>query len=153
MSTKVNKRPPIRLPMDSRIYTKPISAAESLVKPLITLHPVGKMNPIAKLKGVIIHNAENSSDNIGMYCPAGTLRIILNTLIETISSGRIAHISTNMTIKADRWFLNRPAILPPVAAPDATPKSQVPSIIPMHNSLPKKTTRNSRIISTWAIVA
>jgi hypothetical protein len=67
MSTKVNSKPPIRLPIDSRIYTKPISAAESCVNPLITLHPMGKINPIVKLKGVIIHNEESSNDNIGMY--------------------------------------------------------------------------------------
>jgi len=67
MSTNVNNRPPIRLPMDSRIYTNPISAAESCVNPLITLHPMGKINPIVKLKGVIIHNEESSNDNIGMY--------------------------------------------------------------------------------------
>jgi hypothetical protein len=148
MSTKVNSKPPIRLPMDSRIYTNPISAAESRVNPRITLHPMGKINPIVKLKGVIIHNEENSNDNIGMYWPAGTLRIILKTLIKTNSRGSIAHISTSTIIKADRWFLTLPTSLPPIAAPDATPNSQVPRIIPMHSSLPKKTTRNSRIIST-----
>ncbi len=67
MSTKVNNKPPIRLPMDSRIYTKPISAAESHVNPLITLHPMGKINPIVKLNGVIMPIDENSNDNIGMY--------------------------------------------------------------------------------------
>ncbi len=67
MSTKVNNKPPIRLPMDSRIYTEPISAAESRVNPLITLHPMGKISPIVKLNGVIIHIDENSNDRIGIY--------------------------------------------------------------------------------------
>ncbi len=64
---KVNNRPPIRLPMASRIYTKPISAAESRVNPLITLQPMGNIKPIVKLNGVIIPIDENSNDNIGMY--------------------------------------------------------------------------------------
>ncbi|GAX62825.1 hypothetical protein SCALIN_C44_0006 [Candidatus Scalindua japonica] len=66
-STKVNRRPPMRLPMASRIYTKPMSEAESRVNPLITLQPKGKINPIVKLNGVMIHIDEISNDNRGMY--------------------------------------------------------------------------------------
>jgi hypothetical protein len=114
---------------------------------------MGKIKPIVKLNGIIINIDEISNDNNGMYCPVGTFRISLNTLMKINSKGRMKHISTCTIIKAERWLLNLLTTLPPVAAPNATPKSQVPRIIPKHSSLPKKINRNSRITSTCAIVA
>lgn len=151
--TNVNIKPPIRPPTDSRIYTIPISAAESRVTPRITLHAIGNIRPMVKLNGTIINVDEINNDRMGIYCPVGIKRIYLNTLIKSMSSGSIKHIDISIKVKADKWFLNLLIILTPIAAPDATPKSQAPRIIPMQSSFPKKTTRNSRIKSTWAIVA
>ena len=135
--------PPKRLPTASLIYTNPMECAFLPSLPSRSLHPVGKISPIIKLKGSMRMKVLIMRERRLMNSPGGMRSIFRINLIQEIWMKGSRLVMMRKIEKLQQLIFLFLLIFPPTVAPRAIPMSQQVRIIPRQSSLPKNTTINS----------